>query len=104
MKVIRTTSDNFHIALLASIAAGTLVSCEGSEAEVLEGPSAIAIHFAGLKKSVATSVHMAQILFSGRTAGAIVALPMFRRQNQSGRCESLAQRLGGSEKAVLRKA
>lgn len=79
------------VALLAVIMAATMF---GSRALGFSKPDEVAIVFCGSKKSLASGVPMAGILFPGATAGILVLPLMLFHQIQLMACSVLAQRYG----------
>jgi len=79
------------VALLAVIMATTMF---GSRALGFSKPDEVAIVFCGSKKSLASGVPMAGILFPGATAGILVLPLMLFHQIQLMACSVLAQRYG----------
>jgi sodium/bile acid cotransporter 7 len=79
------------VALLAVIMAATML---GSRALGFSKPDEVAIVFCGSKKSLASGVPMAGILFPGATAGILVLPLMLFHQIQLMACSVLAQRYG----------
>ncbi|KQZ33964.1 MULTISPECIES: bile acid:sodium symporter family protein [Caulobacter] len=78
-------------ALLAVVMAATVF---GSRALGFSKPDEVAIVFCGSKKSLATGVPMAGILFPGATAGILVLPLMLFHQIQLMACSVIAQRYG----------
>ena len=78
-------------ALLAVVMAVTVF---GSRALGFSKPDEVAIVFCGSKKSLATGVPMAGILFPGATAGILVLPLMLFHQIQLMACSVIAQRYG----------
>jgi sodium/bile acid cotransporter 7 len=79
------------VALLAVIMAATMF---GSRLLGFSKPDEVAIVFCGSKKSLASGVPMAGILFPGATAGILVLPLMLFHQIQLMACSVLAQRYG----------
>ena len=79
------------IALLAVVMAATVF---GARALGFSKPDEVAIVFCGSKKSLATGVPMAGILFPGATAGILVLPLMLFHQIQLMACSVIAQRYG----------
>ena len=77
--------------LLAAVMAATMF---GARALGFSKPDEVAIVFCGSKKSLATGVPMAGILFPGATAGVLVLPLMLFHQIQLMACSVLAQRYG----------
>ena len=77
--------------LLAVVMAATMF---GARALGFSKPDEVAIVFCGSKKSLATGVPMAGILFPGATAGVLVLPLMLFHQIQLMACSMLAQRYG----------
>ncbi|EJL27171.1 putative Na+-dependent transporter [Caulobacter sp. AP07] len=77
--------------LLAVVMAATMF---GARALGFSKPDEVAIVFCGSKKSLATGVPMAGILFPGATAGVLVLPLMLFHQIQLMACSVLAQRYG----------
>ena len=77
--------------LLAVIMAATVF---GARALGFSKPDEVAIVFCGSKKSLATGVPMAGILFPGAAAGVLVLLLMIFHQIQLMACSVIAQRYG----------
>ena len=77
--------------LLAVVMAATMF---GARALGFSKPDEVAIVFCGSKKSLATGVPMAGILFPGATAGILVLPLMLFHQIQLMACSVLAQRYG----------
>jgi len=77
--------------LLAVVIAATMF---GARALGFSKPDEVAIVFCGSKKSLATGVPMAGILFPGATAGVLVLPLMLFHQIQLMACSVLAQRYG----------
>jgi sodium/bile acid cotransporter 7 len=77
--------------LLAMVMAATMF---GARALGFSKPDEVAIVFCGSKKSLATGVPMAGILFPGATAGILVLPLMLFHQIQLMACSVLAQRYG----------
>jgi sodium/bile acid cotransporter 7 len=77
--------------LLAAVMAATMF---GARALGFSKPDEVAIVFCGSKKSLATGVPMAGILFPGATAGILVLPLMLFHQIQLMACSVLAQRYG----------
>jgi sodium/bile acid cotransporter 7 len=79
------------LTLLAAVMAATIF---GSRALGFSKPDEVAIVFCGSKKSLASGVPMAGILFPGATAGILVLPLMLFHQVQLMACSVLAQRYG----------
>jgi sodium/bile acid cotransporter 7 len=79
------------VALLAVVMAATVF---GARALGFSKPDEVAIVFCGSKKSLATGVPMAGILFPGATAGILVLPLMLFHQIQLMACSVIAQRYG----------
>jgi len=79
------------MALLAVVMAATVF---GARALGFSKPDEVAIVFCGSKKSLATGVPMAGILFPGATAGVLVLPLMLFHQIQLMACSVIAQRYG----------
>jgi len=77
--------------LLAAVMAATVF---GARALGFSKPDEVAIVFCGSKKSLATGVPMAGILFPGATAGILVLPLMLFHQIQLMACSVIAQRYG----------
>lgn len=79
------------VVLLAAVMAATMF---GARALGFSKPDEVAIVFCGSKKSLASGVPMAGILFPGATAGVLVLPLMLFHQIQLMACSVLAQRYG----------
>jgi sodium/bile acid cotransporter 7 len=79
------------VVLLAAVMAATMF---GSRVLGFSKPDEVAIVFCGSKKSLATGVPMAGILFPGATAGVLVLPLMLFHQIQLMACSVIAQRYG----------
>jgi len=79
------------VVLLAAVMAATMF---GARALGFSKPDEVAIVFCGSKKSLASGVPMAGILFPGATAGVLVLPLMLFHQIQLMACSVMAQRYG----------